>query len=805
MPTLTIDNQTVTVPDGTNVLEAAKKLGIVIPHFCYHEALGAVGACRLCAMTFVEGPDKGPKLKGVHMSCMVTARDGMVVSTLDAEAVDLRKHVIEWLMMNHPHDCPVCDEGGECQLQDMTVAGGHGIRRFRGLKKTYNNQDLGPFVWHEMNRCIQCYRCVRTYQDYCGGTDFGVLGCNQRIYFGRFRDGPLESPFSGNIVDACPTGVFTDRTFRFRARPWDLEEAPSICPHCSLGCAVIPGARYRELQRVRGGVKKATNGFFICDRGRFGYGHANRPDRPRSPRLGEREVSWPEALAALRREMETIIAEHGPGSVAFLGSARASLESNVQLLELARSLGSDRIAFEINPGRERTARAAAALLGEYARSQDEIRQSDFILLVGADPLNEGPMMALAVRQALRQGGSAAIIDPRPIDLPFAAAHLPLPPDRLGEVLRALVSGTFDGFSARERAVLSGIAARLNEAKRPVLIGGGDLLGSSGVGELIEAAKALSRNERPCGAALLLAGPNSYGGALFAAEGPGPDRLMAQMQEGRVRALVCLESDPFADHPEPGRARMALSRLRLLAVLDYLPTEAARRSDIFLPTTAPAESAGSYVNFEGRMLPFATVFDPGRPIELTGGGDHPPRTFEPTTPGSLPRPAWAALAGLRGATLSLAGIRRGLEEADPRFAGLASLDPLGEGRRVNGQALPPGTRADSPSRHRPEEMLWLVVTESLFGSEAIASASPVLDPVRPAPHVWLHIEDGARLGIADGDLVRLRTDLGDMAANVRLSDAMAPGVVVAPRLRGSELDILVPGMLRDCLLAKEGAP
>ena len=235
MPVLTIDNQTIEVSEGTSVLEAAKMLGIYIPHLCFHEGLGSVGSCRLCAVKFLDGP-----VKGVQMSCMVKAQDGMVVSTADSEAQEMRRHVIEWLMINHPHDCPVCDTGGECPLQEMTQASGHAVRRYRGLKRTWPNQDLGPFVQQEMNRCIRCYRCVRTYQDVCGGTDFGALGSNQRVLFGRFREGPLESLFSGNLVDVCPTGVFTDKVFRFKARHWDLQEAPSICPSCSLGCNVNP-------------------------------------------------------------------------------------------------------------------------------------------------------------------------------------------------------------------------------------------------------------------------------------------------------------------------------------------------------------------------------------------------------------------------------------------------------------------------------------------------------------------------------------------------------------------------------------
>ena len=283
MPKLIIDNREVTVPEGTNVLEAARALDIDIPHFCYHEALGAVGSCRLCAMTFLEGP-----VKGLQMACMVKAQDGMVVSSTDPDAVALREHVIEWAMTNHPHDCPVCDEGGECQLQEMTVAGGHGMRRYRGKKATFTNQDLGPFVQQEMNRCITCYRCVRTYRDYCGGTDYGVFGSRNRVFYGRLRDGMLESPFSGNIIDVCPTGVLTSKPFRFKTRLWDLQEAPSICPHCSLGCATVPGGRYREVQRVRAGVNRTTNGFFICDRGRFGYDHVNHAERPRQARVDGR-------------------------------------------------------------------------------------------------------------------------------------------------------------------------------------------------------------------------------------------------------------------------------------------------------------------------------------------------------------------------------------------------------------------------------------------------------------------------------------------------------------------------------------
>ncbi|MCM2264194.1 MAG: 2Fe-2S iron-sulfur cluster-binding protein, partial [Desulfuromonadales bacterium] len=480
MPTLTIDSREITVPEGTNVFEAARALDIVIPHFCYHEALGAVGACRLCAMRISDG-----KASGIQMACMVKAKDGMIVSTLDPTAMELRSHVIEWLMTNHPHDCPVCDEGGECQLQEMTVAGSHGIRRYTGKKRTYQNQDLGPYIAHEMNRCIACYRCVRTYRDYCGGTDFGVFGSRDRVYFGRVRDGQLESPFSGNLVDVCPTGVFTDKTFRFKSRPWDLQEAPSICPLCSLGCATVPGARFRELQRVRAGINRDVNGFFICDRGRFGAGTNNDPARPRRAHVDGLHVAMNTAIDAVRDRLAAIIASHGPQSVALLGSPRASLEANVLLRDWAQALGTTRLVFDAHAERDRAARITEAHLERYARSLADVRRSDLVVLVGADPLAEGPLLALAIRQAVRAGGRVVVIDPRPVELPCSFTHLPLPAEQLDDALHFFTEEASGALDAPWQAKLGELRTQLAAAQRPVLAGG-NLLGSRGVNTLFDA-------------------------------------------------------------------------------------------------------------------------------------------------------------------------------------------------------------------------------------------------------------------------------------------------------------------------------
>ena len=258
--------------------ETCLALGFDIPYFCYHPALGSVGACRQCAVKkFANADDKTGK---IVMSCMEPVAEGLIISINDPEVKAFRAAVIEGLMTNHPHDCPVCDEGGECHLQDMTVMTGHNYRRFVFKKRTYTSQYLGPFIQHEMNRCIQCYRCVRFYRDYAGGKDLVVSGSANHVYFGRHREGTLESEFSGNLVEVCPTGVFTDKTLKNHyTRKWDMTNSPSVCIHCSLGCNIFMSERYGSVRRIMSRYNGSVNGYFICDRGRFGYEYLNSPDR----------------------------------------------------------------------------------------------------------------------------------------------------------------------------------------------------------------------------------------------------------------------------------------------------------------------------------------------------------------------------------------------------------------------------------------------------------------------------------------------------------------------------------------------
>ena len=662
MPKLIIDNIPVEVPDGTTVLEAAQSVNIPIPHFCWHPALGKAGACRVCAVKLLDGP-----VRGVQMSCMLPALDGMVVSTTDDEAMAMRKSVIEWLMINHPHDCPVCDEGGECQLQDFTIAGGHGIRRYNGKKRTYNNQYLGEYIEHEMNRCIQCYRCARFYQEYAGGTDFGAMGRAALVYFGRQDDGPLESPFSGNLVDICPTGVFTDKTARFRARYWDYDMAPSVCPHCSLGCNTVPMARYRELLKTTARRNDHVNGWFICDKGRFSNACVNAPERPRQALVDGKPVSLDEALDALATILGEFLELHGPDSLAIVGSPRMDLAGNIMAARLREMLGAGTLClFNGTVQAELTGKAVSLLTTENSASQEDVRNADLVVLSGCDLLDEAPMMALAVRQAWRSGARVYTI----------ATHPDLLPEGLtlssGErVAEGRVRGKAKALPFAFEQVASLADVPLLESKRPVIIRGITFNG-------LEALKELQSVSTPPfdkgglqpepKLAFILDGPNAFGCAELARIHQGV-ALSTALANGRIKGIISFEADLLHELPDG---------ITVLGAADWRPTGLVARAGVVLPTTAWVEQEGIYVNNEGRAQCFKKVMNPGRPIKGLTPELHPPRTHGKDAPGGDVAPSARLIAMLMQ--------RLGEAVVDEPLSGpwkaLKDLDAAGAGVIIN---------------------------------------------------------------------------------------------------------------------------
>jgi NADH-quinone oxidoreductase subunit G len=801
MPRLIIDEKEIVVPEGTKVIEAAERLGIMIPRFCYHPALGSVGACRMCAVKFVEGPHKG-----VDMSCMVDAKDGMVVSTTDEEAVQFRKYVIEWLMLNHPLDCPVCDEGGHCLLQDETVSGGHGIRRYLGKKRTYFDQDLGPFIQHEMNRCIHCFRCRRFYQDFAGYRDLGVMQIGNREYFGRSRSGRLESPFSGNIIDICPTGVYTDKPARFKGRRWNFERGPSVCLHCSLGCNTTGSARYREMVRQEARLNEAVNGYFICDRGRFGFDFANHPDRPQRARVGDQEVPWKEGIQAAAERLREI----DPEEVVCMGSSRCALESQACLKRMCRLLGWAEPHFFMEPDILKKVKTAITRLDErVAVSLRQIEETDFILALGADPVQEAPMLALAIRQAWRKGAEVVVVDPRPVFLPFSFFHVAVAPDHIdlcaAFIAKRALNGNREGKLSKNATrfrdalperykqnpglqnSMEDIARKLRSSKKPVVVCGTDIVRESTPDLAADVANLFHQVTEGAGLFYLLPGPNAFGAGLLSSwENQGS--VLESIESGKVKALVLVEQDPLWGCRNDGRAEQALNKVKQLIVLDYLPSPAIRRAHVALPTTTLFErTAATFVNQEGRAQTVQPLHRGGTPFFRISGASHPPRTFLNYIPGGEPKAAHDVLAELYTA---ISGEAEGallkdlwdwLAEEDPVFKA-SVLSP-----ERNRFLLPEISKHDFSFSKigEPElrkEGLELVLTDRTFGTEELSAYSRFARQGETTPRLFLHPEDAARLGLEEGEKTALYLEGGEVVFELGIVPNMASGVIVVPRHR-----------------------
>ena len=636
MATIHVDGKEYEVNGADNLLEACLSLGLDIPYFCWHPALGSVGACRQCAVKqYQNAEDTRGRLV---MSCMTPASDGTFISIDDEEAKQFRESVVEWLMTNHPHDCPVCEEGGNCHLQDMTVMTGHSFRRYRFTKRTHRNQDLGPFISHEMNRCIACYRCVRYYKDYADGTDLGVYGAHDNVYFGRPEDGTLESEFSGNLVEICPTGVFTDKTHSERYnRKWDMQFAPSTCQQCSIGCNISPGERYGELRRIENRYNGTVNHYFLCDRGRFGYGYVNLKDRPRQPvqRRGDDFITLNaeqamQGAADILRQSKKVIG---------IGSPRASVESNFALREL---VGEENFYTGIAHGEQECLQLALKVLREggiYTPALREIESYDAVLVLGEDVTQTGARVALAVRQAVKGKAREMAAAQKVADWQIAAilnigqrAKHPLFVTNVDDTrLDDIVAWTYrapvedqarlgfaiahaldnsapavDGIEPELQSKIDVIVQALAGAKKPLIISGTN----AGSAEVIQAAanvaKALKGRGADVGITMIARSVNSMGLGIIG--GGSLEEALTELETGRADAVVVLEND-LHRHASATRVNAALAKAPLVMVVDHQRTAIMENAHLVLSAASFAESDGTVINNEGRAQRFFQVYDP----------------------------------------------------------------------------------------------------------------------------------------------------------------------------------------------------
>jgi NADH-quinone oxidoreductase subunit G len=682
---IVVDGNLVPVSADANLLEALLAANKDVPYFCWHKALGSVGACRQCAVkVYKNAEDSGQ----IVMACMTPVAAGMRVAIADPQAVAFREAVVEAVLTNHPHDCPVCEVGGECHLQDMTALTGHSSRRDRFAKRTHLNQDLGPFIKHEMNRCIGCYRCVRFYKDYAGGDDFGVFGANRNVYFGRAADGALESEFAGNLVEVCPTGVFVDKPFSavFR-RKWDMRGTPSICPHCAVGCNITVQERGGRFRRVVNRFNETLNGYFLCDRGRFGAAFVASERRLRRSRRGGGALTQDEARDALA----AVLREDG---VVGIGSPRASVEANFVLREL---VGAENFYAGLSEFEAAQLEAAMAVMkvAPVATIQDA-EAADAILLLGDDPLVVAPRLALALRQAA-QRAPEALLAARGIPAwhdgaarnaatgqriavmivseaatwldDVAATVLREPAEGLAVAVAECIGGAEPGGSAAE------IAQALQGAARPVIVAGG------GPALLFAAANvvlALQRQGVMARLAVLLPEANSVGVGMM------DTRRLPAMGNAPV---VVLENDLFRRGVEFAPARMV--------VLDHIQTATVEAAELAVAVGSFADCDGTFVNLEGRAQPF---------YKAIFGADDPPASWmvlreAGIAAGRVAAGAWATHAALLDAVgdafPALAKFKAPLMDGQVptlphRFSGRTAMDA-----RLDVREPAPPAHEDSP--------------------------------------------------------------------------------------------------------------
>ena len=635
MPTIIIDNIPYQVKAGSNLLEACLGVGIDLPYFCWHPALGSVGACRQCAVrVFKDEQDNSGRLV---MSCMEAIKDGIRISVQDKGAKAFREQVIEWLMTNHPHDCPVCDEGGSCHLQDMTVMTGHDYRRFKYKKRTYVNQYLGPLVHHEMNRCIQCYRCVRYYRDYAGGHDLNVFGAHNHVYFGREKDGILESPFSGNLAEVCPTGVFTDKTLKQHyTRKWDLTSAPSVCQQCSVGCNILAGERYGQLRNVLNRYHSEVNGYFICDRGRYGYEHVNNVNRIRQPIIRNLTVEAVDETTLLTHLQQIINNRNLIG----IGSPRASVESNYSLMHL---VGKENYYSGISEDATFIERKIVDILengGIHTPSLKEIENADAVIVLGEDIWNTAPVMALSVRQSVTKTAAreamtqiatpawndAAVrervqenrgylanlaITESPID-EWSTHTYHNVPDNIARLAFAIASQLRPelplpaGMHEADLQLAEKVAGALENAKHVVVISGSGPGSETLARAAYNIARAVQEKGKTAGLAFVLPESNSMGAAMMKA--PSFDKALQRIHKENNATVIILENDLYR-YNSTTDVDQFLDTCKSIIAIDSLNTLTTGKAHVLVPAATFAESDGTSINYEGRAQHYYQVFMP----------------------------------------------------------------------------------------------------------------------------------------------------------------------------------------------------
>ena len=705
--TVFIDGVEMAAPKGSMIIQAADKAGIPIPRFCYHDKLAIAANCRMCLVEVEKMPKPAP-------ACATPVMDGMKVVTRSEKALKSQRNVMEFLLINHPLDCPICDQGGECELQDLSMGYGRSVSRFVERKRVVPDEDLGPLVATEMTRCIQCTRCVRFTAEIAGTYELGGMSRGENLQIGTYDGKPLTTELSGNVIDVCPVGALTNKVFRFRARPWELIAKESLGYHDALGSNLFLHSRRGEVLRAVPRDNETVNECWLSDRDRYSHQGLGADDRAVQPLIRDgddfRVASWDEALARAAQ----VLRDNAADDLGMLVHPSTSNEEGALLARLAEGLGTGNLDHRIGQ-RDLSGDAVAT---PFAMPVADIADAGTVVIVGSNLRHEVPLLHHRVRQAWRKGARVHVVNPVDFDFTFDVAS------------KAIVA------PSRIAAALGGgeLAAAVGEGERMVVIVGA--LAESGVhaGAIRAAAEAFATAR---GAALcrIPQGANAVGlsrhGVL-----PASRDAQAMLREARS-AYVLYGIEPGLDFADQALALKALKGAQVVAFSQFACASTRAVADVILPIGALPEIDATLTNLEGidqRALAAGRL------------------------PGEA-RAGWRVLRAL-GAQLGLDGF--GFVDIAPLRASMQPREVVVQG----GQAL----HADAG--------LELAVAPAIYRSDAMVRRSPALQahPLTLGPRIVVHPADAGTLGVVDGAMAKVSNHAGTATLQVMVSDQVAVGAV-----------------------------
>ncbi|MED5620000.1 NADH-quinone oxidoreductase subunit NuoG [Ideonella sp. BN130291] len=746
-----LDGRKVEVPEGSMVMHAADKAGTYIPHFCYHKKLSIAANCRMCLVDVEKAPKPMP-------ACATPVTQGMIVRTQSEKAVKAQQGVMEFLLINHPLDCPICDQGGECQLQDLAVGYGASSSRYSEEKRVVFHKELGPLISAaEMTRCIQCTRCVRFGQEIAGQMELGMAHRGEHSEIMTFVGRTIDSELSGNMIDVCPVGALTSKPFRYSARTWELSRRKSVSPHDSTGANLVVQVKGAKVMRVLPLENEDVNECWIADRDRFSYEALNSDDRLTAPMIKQggqwQTVDWTTALNYVADGLKRVIAEFGPQGVGALGSAHSTVEELHLLQKLTRSLGSDNVDFRLRHA-DFSSADGVRWLGTSIQSLTRLQQ---VLVVGSFLRKDHPLFAQRIRQAVRHGGKVHSLNAVHDDWAMPVANrITAAPSQwlqtLADVAAAVADAKGIGAPAQGQAndAAKAVATALLSGERKAVLLGNAAAHHPQASQLLALANWIGE-QTGATVGYLTEAANTVGAQLVGAMPRQGGLHAGQMLSQPMKALLMLHVEPVLDSANAAAAISALQGAGLVVAMSPFKNVAQDFADVLLPVSPFSETAGTFVNAEGRVQSFHGVVKPL--------GDT--------------RPAWKVLRVL-GNLLGLDGFNQ--ETVDEvRAEALGDVAALAGRLSNRGAAMPTSQAAAGEGLER-------IADVPIYHSDALVRRSPPLQltsDARNAPFAGISASLWDQLGLQPGAAVRVTQGNASAVLPARLEPTLAANAVRVP--------------------------